>query len=273
MLALLCIFLGGCGKNAEKKPPQNTQEQGSVQKPKEPDQLKDITKEIEGIFLEAKKKSEMQEKPSQGQKSSQTESGGGGNKQQGSQTGSGKESQKSKTEDWAKEEKSIKNIHKKWNSLEVDIVKAGAADSLIQEFEINLDNLTNQVMARSIMGTQKAANELYGSIVKIAALYQTDNPPPADMLKYFTQKSLLAIEEYNWAEAASNNQNLKKQWEKVKTLMGKEGARLNTQMDYAISDFGQSIGKKNKDVAKIKGEILLSNIEKIIKELKKNQNM
>jgi hypothetical protein len=55
--------------------------------------------------------------------------------------------------------------------------------------------------------------------------------------------------------------------------MGKEGARLNTQMDYAISDFGQSIGKKNKDVAKIKGEILLSNIEKIIKELKKNQNM
>lgn len=275
MVAFFCIFLNGCGKSPEKKPPQNTQKQESSQKPKEPEELKDITKDIESILKEAEKKQEIQENPSQsegqnkqGQESSQE---GEGEEQPSQPKDAEKDSQKSEIENWTKEEKAVQSIHEKWNSLETATVEAGGQDSLITEFEINLDNLTNQVMGKNIMGTQKAANELYGSTIKIADLYQTDNPPPADMMKYFTQESLLAIEEDNWADARSSAQDLKKQWEKVKTMLDKNGAELSTQMDYAIYDFDQSINKKNKDVAKIKGDIVLSNIEKIIKELKKSK--
>jgi len=273
---MLCIFLNGCGKTPEKKPPQNTEKQQASQKPKEPKELKEITQEIESILQEAEKKQKIQEnagqskdQDQQGQGSSQAQSGSEGNQQQSRQKGAQQDNQKSQTENWTKEEKSVKSIHEKWNSLETAAVKAGASDSLIMEFETNLDNLTNKVMEKSIMEVPDAANELYGSTVKIADLFQTDNPPPADMLKYFTQKSLLTIEADNWTEAGNNARELKKHWEKVKTMMDQGGAQLNTQMDYAIADFEQSIEKKNKDVARIKGEIVLSNIEKIIKELKK----
>lgn len=278
VFALFCSFLNGCGKSPEQKPLPNTQKQESSQKPKEPAQLKDITKEIESIFKEAEKKQEMMAQPGQsenqnkqGQESSENQSGESGGKQQNQQKGSEQNSQKDETENWTGEEKAVQNIHEKWNSLETAVVKAGADDSLITEFETNLDDLTNQVMGKNIAGAQKALNELYGSTIKIADLYQTDHPPQADMMKYFTQKALLSIEKDNWADAGSNAQDLKSQWEKVKTMMDEKGAQLGIQMDYAIQDFDQAIHKENKDVAKIKGEILLSNIEEITKELKKGK--
>jgi len=276
IFVFFCTFINGCGKSPEKKPSPNAQKQESAQKPKEPKELKDITKDIESILKEAQKKQEMKENPNQsdqkkqGQESTQAPSGGG-EKDQGQQKDSEQDSKKSETQNWTGEEKAVQSIHQKWNVLETATVKAGAEDSLVMEFETNLDNLTNQVMEKSIIETQKAANKLYGSAIKIAGLFQTDNPPQADMMKFFTQESLLAIEEDNWPKAEENAQNLKKQWEKVKTLLNKEGAQLSTQMDYAIYDFDQSITKRNKYVAVIKGEIVLSNIEKIKEELKKEK--
>ena len=278
------FFSGGCGKSPEKKPSQNEQKQETSQKPKEPKELKDITKEIEGIIAESEKKKEAKESPGQaqeqnkqGQESSNSQSGAGEEKKQSQEQSQDQgeqkkqENQQGTAQDWSKEEKAVRSIHEKWNALETSAVKAGASDSLIAEFETNLDHLTNQVMEKNITETPKSANELYGSAIKIADLYETDNPPPADMLKYFTQKSLMDIEEKKWAEAQSNAGDLKRQWEKVKTMMGQGGATLNTQMDYAITDFLQAIEKENKDVATIKGEVLLLNIEKITEELKKNK--
>ncbi|MEL7568737.1 MAG: hypothetical protein AAGU27_28255 [Dehalobacterium sp.] len=277
-LVFFCTFINGCNKSPEKKPPQSAQNQESAQKPKEPKELKDITKDIESILKEEQKKQEIKEKPNQseeqnksGHESAQTQSGEG-EKQQGQQKEAKQDSQKSGMQDWTKEEKAVQSIHQKWNLLETFAVKAGAEDSLIMEFETNLDSLTNQVMEKNIMETQKSANKLYGSAIKIDELFQTDNPPQADMMKYFTKESLLAIEEDNWLDAERNVQNLKKQWEKVKTMLDKEGAQLSTQMDYAIHDFDQSITKRNKYVAMIKGEIVSSNIEKIIEEIKKEKD-
>lgn len=275
LFAFSSLFINGCGKEPEKKPSGNAQNQAS-QKPKEPREIKDITKNIEAIQkgMEEKQESQgnsgqAQEQGKQSQGASQSQSGG--NDQQKEQKDQGESGQKSGLEDWSEEEKAVKSIHEKWNSLETSAVKARGEDSLIMEFETNLDGLTNQVMEKSIMGTRVAANELYGSTVKIADLFQTNNPPSADMLKYYAEKSLLAIEDDNWAAGDKNIQDLKKQWEKVKTMLGKNKGELSIQMDYAISDFGQSINKKNKEVAKIKGEIVLANIEKIIKDLKEKQ--
>jgi hypothetical protein len=286
--AFFMVLCSGCGKEPEKKPPQQAGEQQGSQKPKEPKELKDITKDIESILKEAEKKQKMQEKPQaeqQGQQQnkqdkqeqgqqSQTGQGGEEGKQQSSQQGQqqgGQQETQKMMQDWSKEEKAVEGIHQKWNSLETAVVKAGAEEALIAEFETNLDNLTDQVMSKSLRGTQKAANELYGSSVKIADHFQTNNPPPADMLKYYTQNSLLAIEEGNWTDAAANTQDLRKQWEKVKTMLDKDSAQLITQMDYAISDFDQSIMKQNKEVAKIKGKIVLTNTEKIIKKMQENK--
>lgn len=275
VIVLASVVLEGCKKEPEKSPPKSPGTQETQGKEKEPEELKEITKNIESLIKETQKKQEMAKKPpeEEGKQKPQgsKQDAGGGSQEGGQQQGQQEQQQEDPLKNWDKEEKSVTDIHKKWNTLEIEAVKIGVDDTLRNEFEDNLDSLTDAIMAKDITNTLKTANELYGSAVKIADFYQTNNPPETDMMKYYTQKALLFIEEENWEEAAGNVNSLKKQWEKVKIMMGDRGATLMAQMDYGIMDFMKSIEKQNKEVGKIKGEIVIGNIEKVAKEVEKAQ--
>ncbi|ATW24823.1 hypothetical protein [Candidatus Formimonas warabiya] len=277
LFALSSTFLGGCRKGAEKKPAPSQGKQETSQKPKEPKELTAINKEIESILKETEKKLALQDKTvgaasqNKQDQESKTSSQPGDKKQESQQKKEEKKSPEKTLQDWSKEEKAMENIHKKWNSLETSAVKAGAADSLIEAFETDLDRLTGEIMKKSILGTRNAANELYGNSTKIAKLYQTNNPPDVDMMKYFTRKSLLNMEEDQWEGARKSVQDLETQWDKVKPMMDEKTAKLIAPTDYSIHDFARSIEQKNKDVAQIKGEIVLTNIDRLTKEIQKAQ--
>lgn len=272
-ISLTTAFPGGDKKTSETsspEPPENQEFQGKENEPKE---LKEITKNIESIIMEVRKKQEMAKKPPQEQNASQGDGkqDSSGDKQY---QGWGQQSEQGNTQEnplqnWDKEEKSVTEIHKKWNILEIEVIKAGANNTLRNEFETDLNTLTNKIMAKDIMETLKTANKLYGIITKISDLYQSRNPSEVDMMKYYTQKALFAIEEENWAEAANNINYLKELWEKTKIMMGEEGAKLMVQMDYGIIDFSKSIENQNKAVGRIKGEIIMDNIEKVVAKIEK----
>lgn len=254
-------FLGGCNEKSENSPPESSETK------KEPQELEKITKNIELIIKEVEKKQELAKKPPE-EKSPPSEKSQGEPKDKENQQD---KKQEDPLQNWDKEEKYVTEIHEKWNVLEIEATKEGADDALKNEFETNLDTLTDHIMAKNIMDTLISANELYGSTTKIADLYKTSNPPEADMMKYYTQKALFAIEEEDWTKAAESAQSIKSPWKKVKIKMGEKGAKLINPMEYSIEDFDKAIEKENKEVATIKGNIVLSNIEKVIKEVEKSQ--
>ena len=254
MLCLFPIFISSCGRPEKKLAPKNEKTEQSGEKTPTPKELEEITTNIESIIKSMEQKTSSQ---------SSGENGGGSvQKNQG---------QKNPLKDWQEEEKMVTDIHKKWNPLEIEVVKSGAGDNLRSEFELNLDSLTDQIMSQNVAGTLTSANELYGSTSKIAGLFQTNNPPQADMLKYYTRKTLLFVEAEDWTSAQEMIGNITQQWDKVKTMLGEKNAGLTTQMDYAIKDLSDSIDKENKEVTKIKIGIIMDNIEKVIKEIEENR--
>ncbi|MDD2498295.1 MAG: hypothetical protein PHY90_09240 [Desulfitobacteriaceae bacterium] len=259
MLCLFPIFISSCGRPEKKLAPNNENTEQSSAKTQKPKELEEITTNIESIIENVEQKSSSQ---------SGGESGGSSNNQGGSEQQN--QDQKDPLKDWQEEEKMVKEIHKKWNPLEIEVVKSGAGDNLRNEFELNLDSLTDQIMSQNVAGTLTSANELYGSASKIAGLFQTNNPPQADMLKYYTRKTLLFVEAEEWIAAQEMIGSITQQWDKVKTMLGEKNAGLTAQMDYAIRDLSNSIDKENKEVTKIKIEIIMDNIEKIVKEIEEN---
>ncbi|MGI6065734.1 MAG: hypothetical protein ACOYI2_04500 [Bacillota bacterium] len=259
MLCLFTIFISGCGKPEKKLAPKNGKTEQSSEKAQKPKELEEITTNIEEIIKSAEQKASSQ---TGGESSGSNNQGGSEQKNQG---------QKDPLKDWQQEEKMVTDIHKKWNPLEIEVVKAGADDNLLSEFELNLDSLTDQIMSQNITGTLTVANELYGSASKIAGLFQTNNPPQADMLKYYTRKTMLFVEGDKWVDAQNMVGSITQQWDKVKTMLEGKNSGLTTQMDYVIKDLSDSIDRQNKEVTKIKIEIIMDNIEKVIKEIEENK--
>lgn len=262
VLTLFVLFTPGCRKEPEKKPESPSQSEKQPQ----PKELKQLIKNIETIIQEVEKKQSIVKNLPGDQKNSET-----GNNTGQDQSNKNSSPQKNPLNDWKKEEKKVIDIHKQWNSLETKAVKAGADEKLRNKFETNLDSLTDTIMNHDIMKTLFSANELYGSATEISALFKTENPPPADMLKYYGQKVLFSVQEENWPQAAQNTADLQNQWEKTKILLDEKKADLGTSLDYGITDLTRSIKMENKNISIIKGEIVLENIEKIIKEMSKEK--
>lgn len=259
IILTLLFIVQGC-KKPEKVPIKNKNPQQGQTKPEEPEELKTIISNIEAIIKELENKKEIalkpqgetQEEPNQEEKTSS------------------KEKEKKKEEpfkNWSKEEKNLKELHKSWNIVEMEAVKAGASDSLREEFENNLYILTDKIMNKNISESIIWANELYGSTAKIAQLFKTSNPPEGDIMKYYTTKALLAVEKNNWEEAKNNIEYLHQEWEKIKILMEDKDMQLVGEMDFSIGNMLDTIDIKNKEAGKIKGEIIISNIEKVSKRI------
>jgi len=56
---------------------------------------------------------------------------------------------------------------------------------------------------------------------------------------------------------------MEKAWQTAKSRMQKTDKKLNERIDYAMQDFSQVVKQKDLELVKLKGEILLKNVEKV----------
>lgn len=231
-----------------------------------------------------KEKKEQQEKEQQGEKqkqeeSNQQESEGSGKEQekQGEQT-SGDEQQKQGEEqsqqqkkgdqqppkvDWSSVEKTIEKLHTSWNNYEVQAQKDGASQNLRENYALQLDTLTNWVMSHNEDETLKAANELYQYYSKFYNLYKHQAPPDIKDITYNVRWIIIYAQEGNWDESDERLQNISKSWEIAKSRMEKPDKELNQKIDAAIEDFARVTREQNYMLVKLKGNVLLKNLEQI----------
>jgi len=164
---------------------------------------------------------------------------------------------------WQDFEKSIKTLNELWNNYEPQAKKDGASDVLIYKFETQLNTLTNTVMAHNEDGTLLAANDLYQYYSQFLNLYRHKAPPEIKEVKYYMQQILIYAEAGKWENAATLLENMEKAWQTAKSRMQKPDEKLNERINYAMEDFLQAVKQKDLELVKLKGEILLKNLEKI----------
>ncbi len=167
------------------------------------------------------------------------------------------------TINWEDFEKKIKALNEFWNSYESQAKKDGASNRLISQFEKQLNTLTSTVMAHNEEETLAAANGLYQYYSQFFNLYRHKAPPEIKEIKYYLQEILINAEAGKWEDAVTLLANMEKAWQTAKSRMQKPDHELNARIDHAMQDFSQAVQQKDFQLAKIKGEILLKNVEKV----------
>jgi len=174
-----------------------------------------------------------------------------------------KEDQQPPKVDWASIEKIIENLHTNWNSYEVQAINDGASQKLRENYELQLDTLTNWVMSHNEDETLKAANELHQYYPKFFDLYKHQAPPNIKDITFNVRQIIIYAQEDNWDKSDERLQNISESWEIAKSRMEKPNKELNQKVEAAIEDFSRVTREQNYILVKLKGNVLLKNLQEI----------
>jgi len=187
---------------------------------------------------------------------------GGQAQQQGSKEQKPKESPIPQV-NWNEFEKSVEELHAKWNAIEPQVRADGASRDSMDEFEERLNTFTEQVMARNEDNALTAANRLYGAIPGFLNLYKHKQPPEVKEIKYNVRQVMINGSEDKWEENEKLLEDIKKAWHTAKSRMARPDKNLNMRIDDAIEDFSLVAKQKKTNLVQIKGGILIQNLDKI----------
>jgi len=165
--------------------------------------------------------------------------------------------------DWNKLESLAESLNEQWNNYEPSAKSDGAMDETIKAFERQLITLTEQIMARNEDNTLTAAVSLYSYFPDFLKLYAHDQPPEIKQLIGLTRKIILLGQQDKWEETKPFLDQMKKAWQEAKTKMKKNDAMLNKKIEAAINDFQLVVSEKKINITRIKGNILIKNLDQV----------
>lgn len=270
IIIITLLLAPGCSSKSKdsqaKKPSTSTQ-----QKP--PPELKSILGDIEKIIADLSKQIAMDKKPAQQMQTGQSQSG---QSQSGNQKGMSQSSNSSKTQEdpWMKLESGLKDIHKSWNKIEPEAIKAGLSVSEIKSFEQAIEKLTLQISKQNKMGSLGDAIELYGQYANLAKVFKS--PVPADYYKTKYEIMAASVEATNgeWTKALERAPKIKDYWKSLKVQAKVKDEKIISRSEFSMDDFETALNSNNLDLLIIKAEIVLENlqqIEKAMSAMKNNQ--
>jgi len=275
ILLALSLTLPGCSgsRNSEAKKP------GPVigQKPQAPGALSQFLTDLEQIIavvdskyksgnkpaslvqntkLEPEKSSE-QEKTSTAQTKSKSKETG--NQSKKSQSGS-------QSSNWSKEDQTLKNMHKNWNMLEPEAVKAGLSTSKRTQFEDRLENLTAAVAQRNPEIALEAAIELYSSYADVVEVFTSPVPPDYFRVKYEAMAATLKASQGQWTPASQHAARLREYWDHLKAQAQGADQSIISRTEFSVQDLEQAIKKQQVELVMLKSEILMNNLKNLKNE-------
>lgn len=171
---------------------------------------------------------------------------------------------------WDKINKQIRELHKKWNSLESTVIKSGVSQEPVMEFEKALNNLTISANDYSFLDTLFYSNKLTSYIPDLVENFKKKFPTPVYYMKYHLRQVVLAcrIKDYDSASDNFNKLNIYKD-ALVSQLVDKKLTELANKLNTSIKDLEDSLLLKDLNVIKIKASVVMSNIQLVKEELSK----
>jgi hypothetical protein len=287
------VMLPACSsKDEPAKKPQTS----SQQKNKAPQEMKSILADLETILsgLEQKiktnrastlQKNTQLAEPSQQGEQGQSQSGQSGQGQgqqdqsQGTQGSAEQQNQQeqgqsqpqagqqSQISGWQKEDTSIKNIHRNWNALEPEAIKAGLATKDRDGFEQALEKLTLSVAQRKQEESLTAAIELYGQYANLVRVFSMPIPAEFFQLKYQVMMAVSQATKKDWAAAEQHIPQIQESWTHLKVKAQKQDGKSVSRTEFSLHDLEQALKRQELDLLLIKAEVVMDNLQKMQKEL------
>ena len=262
ILTILCFSLSVAGCNlmgGQSKKPESGE-----QKPQAPAALEGMLKSIEGVISEVAQKSKMQGmsslqrsakvepgKDSEQQGGGQKDSGGENQAQQGGEQPGGAASENlTPVMDWKKEEDELRKLHRHWNKLEPQAIKAGLGSDERDKFEDNLNQLTRYIGSKNIEESIIAATSLYMNYADISQVFSTDIPPEYYRTKFEIMSAIIKSGSADWPAASNHAKKAQERWDSLKNQL-KENLRLMSQCD-SHSRFNQAVSMEDFNLVMIK---------------------
>lgn len=202
-----------------------------------------------------------------GQGGSSQKSQSGGQEQQGTQQTGQQEGQTSAV-NWESETKALMNIHKSWNSLQAEAMKAGMSNAVKDNFDQALDQLTAEINSQNDIGTLLAAIDLYGQFDEIATLFKGDIPPSFYEAKYQVILVTALGQQGDWEAAQLQLADMKDMWGTLKMQSQKADPQTVSRTEIAIQDLARAVEREYRELVMIKGEIAVADLMKLQEELK-----
>lgn len=178
------------------------------------------------------------------------------------QTEEGKQ-EESESIDWSKMQGNVERLQSSWNNYVNMATKDGASNDLIKNYENQLDILTTKVMEKQEESLLATANDLYKYYSKLFDLYKHHAPPNVKDIKYYVRKIVIDSEKGQWSQNMESINSIKEAWEIAKSRMEKPDQDINRKIEAAMDSFSRSVQEQNKHLIKMKGNILINNIDKI----------
>jgi len=178
-----------------------------------------------------------------------------------------------RTNDWTKEQDSIRKINQQWNSLEPEAIRAGLNPEVRDQFEKTMEELTMNISERKARESLIGAIELYRSYSDMAAVLKTKLPPPYYRVKYEVMMSAARANALQWDVAQQHANNLSQHWEMLRMKNEGKDNETFTKTEYALTDVKRAVDLKQKQLVLIKAEIALQNLEDMKKKLIQNTSV
>ncbi len=289
IIALFLTIITSC-KSKEEKPNPSKEEKEKIPKELESmeEKTEEVIKEIEKLQEEIEKPLELmkpkdEKKKEEGNEGNESkEEGQKSDQKQGGEEGGSKEDiEKKKAEaELEKKEKIMKmwesigkkseEIHASWNDYETTAIEDGASNEDITKFEDALNKLTIAVEEKKDMDCLIYLNSMIQHMSRFFDFYKGNPDGEALRLKYYARQMYLDAALDSWDAVEQNVEKLESTMDRLtqKTKLEKEKEELLNKLKLSVEDMKNAVKEKNKELLKIKMDIILKNLEEVRKEAK-----
>lgn len=171
---------------------------------------------------------------------------------------------------WHEINTKIAGLHKKWNTLESEVIKSGVSQESINGFENTLNNLTISSSQYNFIDTLFYGNKLTSYIPDLIKNFQKKIPSPIYYMKYHLRQIVLDCRIKDYDSAAQNYTKLNIYKDAlVSQLIDKKLTALANKLNTSIKDLENALKLKDLNIIKIKASVVMGNLEIVKEELSK----
>lgn len=163
---------------------------------------------------------------------------------------------------WEKINNNIEGIHRKWNSLEVELQSATVAKSKTEDFEDGLNRLSLSAQGRQVFNSLQLANELSRATAQFRSYFEGSTHHEVYSMYYYLRSVILsaAIDDYD--RALDQLEETKKIGDSLRQdLIKNDSMDIVQKFELSIEDLRKQLEDQNFYLSQIKAGLVAKNIK------------
>lgn len=236
------------------------------------DSIEELMKLSESEFQAINSKDQESEKKDEENKEQSSE----GSQQNGQQQNQGQQNQgqnngkqRPRTKDeelimrWQKIDKDLEEIHKSWNSYEVEAIDKGVTAEKGDEFKRNLNSLTVAVENRDIASILDTVSKAFNSLSTFFDLYKDEVRGELSRVKYSVHQAFILAKNGNKEEANKLLTETQEHTSRMRQKLKEDKMKDLEKLSLAINDMQKALDSNSIELLKIKRDIAIENIKSL----------